>query len=179
MLTLQFDGLFRCMPDGQSSSQAGILCFGWLIDRRGVKLAQGHGAFARGKEATSNVAEYLALIEGLEALADLAQPGERVRVRGDARGIIDQMRGKAAVNARSIRPLYEQARRLAQPYQVEWVWTPRRHNRAADALTRRAMRAVRFDGGSFQAALQAIDPRRNPRPSRRLVPLVDLRVYGV
>ena len=49
--------------------------------------------------AGSNAAEYLALIEGLEALEDLRIGNEPVEVRGDAKCVIDQMLGHAAVSS--------------------------------------------------------------------------------
>jgi ribonuclease HI len=79
MITLSFDGLFKSVAAGNNAkSQAGILCYGWLIIKQRSLIAQGHGEFARGSDATSNVAEYLALIEGLDALSALKDHCGRV-----------------------------------------------------------------------------------------------------
>lgn len=199
MLILRFDGLYRGLsagnePDGHPASRngnsqpgekdqpprrrtkAGLLCYGWLITRKGVILAKGHGAFARSKNASSNVAEYLALIEGLDALLDLGIEDEAVEVRGDAKSIIDQMRGSAEVNAASIRPYYRQAIRLAgQLRRVDWVWMPRKNNREADTLSRRAMRQLRRDHNYYQNAVQTATGGLKRREST--APVLDLRVY--
>ncbi len=180
MITLFFDGLFRSIhgkPD--SPVNAGFMCYGWLILREKTVLAQGHGAFARPTQANSNIAEYLALIEGLDALLDLDIGDEYVQVYGDAKSIIDQMRGAAEVNAPSVRPLYLRAQRLAdQLRSVSWTWMPRKHNRQADKLSRRAMRQLRLDRGFYQATVQAIaSGQMKGKSMARLVPVMDLRVY--
>jgi ribonuclease HI len=182
--TLYFDGLFRSLPGSNTtqihanpSARAGIMCYGWLLFRGKQAIARGHGAFARGKDATSNIAEYLALIEGLDALLDMRLTHAPLKVCGDAKGVIDQMLGAAEVNARSVRPLYHGARGLAQRFtEIDWEWTPRRCNQEADSLTRRAMRQLRQDSDCYQAAVQAVQPGQ--AAPRRLFPLIDLRIYG-
>jgi ribonuclease HI len=180
MYALRFDGLYRSFH-GKSSAvdTAGFLCYGWLIYRQDVVIAQGHGAFARSKGASSNVAEYLALIEGLDALSDLGVEYEQVKVFGDAKSVIDQMNGTASVSSEAIFPLYMRARQLGTRFlNLKWIWTPRKNNKAADGLTRRAMRQIRFDQRSYEAAVKALSAgasRRNR--SNRLLPLIDLRVY--
>ncbi len=184
MYTLYFDGLFRTLAGStatqnhpSASAHAGIMCYGWLVFRRKQVIAHGHGAFARGKDATSNIAEYLALIEGLDALLDMGLTQAPLKVCGDAKGVIDQMLGAAEVNARNVRPLYHRARGLAQRFaEIDWEWTPRRRNQEADSLSRRAMRQLRQDSDCYQAAVQAVQPGQ-PAP-RRLFPLLDLRIYG-
>ena len=179
MITLRFDGLFRGIPSNRSSGKAGVMCYGWLISHHGVLLARGHGAVARGKDATSNVAEYLALIEGLEALIDLGVTQEIIKICSDSRCIIDQMRGAAAVNAPSMIPLHNRAMRLVQRFRkLRWNWTPRKHNKEADSLTRRALSQVRLDPKVYHAALAAIVALNQPKQgSNRFLPLMDLRVY--
>jgi ribonuclease HI len=190
MLILHFDGLYRCiqdLTDGEGGSQnkngstvqAGLMCYGWLILRGQLVIARGHGGVARCRDATSNVAEYLALIEGLQALEDLGVKDEAVRVCGDAKCIIDQMAGRAAVNAASIKPLYRRAKKLAECFdQLDWVWMPRRDNKQADLLSRRAMHQVHLDRSSYYAALQSLIPQiKSGRPSRKFLSLMDLRVY--
>jgi ribonuclease HI len=180
MIVLRFDGLFRGMP-GKSdpSSNAGFMCYGWLITRSGAVLAQGHGAFARGVHANSNIAEYLALIEGLDALLALEIGDETVEVCGDAKSVIDQMSRIAAVNAPSVRPLYRQARKLSDRLaDVRWVWLPRKNNREADTLSRRAMRQLRLDRHHYQAAVKSINTRQRKGFSlSSMLPVLDLRVY--
>jgi len=118
MYALRFDGLFRSIqnPAGPTDAKAGIMCYGWLIFKQDRLIAKGHGAFADGENATSNVAEYLALIEGLEALLDLGVRDELVKVTGDAKCVIEQLLGVARVNSARIRPLYRKASRLTKRF---------------------------------------------------------------
>ena len=100
MITLTFDGLYRTVNiENQPQHQTGLMCYGWIISRDGREVAHGHGAYARKKDASSNVAEYLALIEGLEALRDMGLEREPVEVIGDARSVIEQLNGRAGVNS--------------------------------------------------------------------------------
>jgi ribonuclease HI len=180
MYSLYFDGLFRGIPGNfNPTEKAGFMCYGWLILDGETIVARGHGAFARGKNATSNVAEYLALIEGLEALKDLGMTGALVEVCGDAQCVIDQMRGVSGVHSPAMKPLHKQAARLAAQFSaLVWNWRPRQFNRLADQLTRRAMRQMRLDRSHYLAAVEAIHPAHNSRArSNRLLPVIDLRVY--
>ena len=186
MITMRFDGLFRCInedcagaPRHGKSSNSGVMCYGWLIYRDGVLLARGHGGYARHAEATSNIAEYLALIEGLQALTDMHLEKEAVEIIGDARSVIDQMTGSAGVNSLSTRPLYRKARRLAKFFKNPvWIWTPRQNNHAADLLTRRAMKQIRADQDRYREAIQRIEtPSLPARLHRHLFSLLDLTVF--
>ncbi|MEW5871499.1 MAG: ribonuclease HI family protein [Chloroflexota bacterium] len=181
MLTLRFDGLFRNVPtDLLQRAQAGFMCYGWLVWRGSEIIARGHGGVARSKNANSNIAEYLALIEGMDALLDLVCENEKVRICGDAKSVIDQMRGMAEVNASSVKPLYRRAIRLAQHFhRIHWVWTPRKDNHEADVLTRRALRQIRSDKQTFQTTLHILsDGKTASTQGNKFLPLMDLRVYG-
>jgi ribonuclease HI len=143
MYELWFDGLFR---GTRAARKAGLMCFGWVIFKKNIQIAKGYGTVARGMNATSNIAEYLGLIDGLEALVDIGIDEEPVRVIGDSKVVIDQMRGRSRVSVSRVRPLHHRACRLANLLFVnEWKWLPRRHNKAADQLTRQALREFRAD----------------------------------
>lgn len=174
MLTLEFDGLFRGAPkELHLGDDAGFMCYGWVILRDGALIARGHGGYARARGASSNVAEYLGLIEGLEALRDLLDSRETVLVYGDAKSIIEQMEGVASVSASSIKPLHRKARSLARRFKnIQYAWTPRRNNLAADALTRRALRQIRANPGQYEGVFM-----RRGQPSERLRSILDLRMY--
>lgn len=180
MYAMRFDGLYRSFQaEGNPNASAGLLCYGWLIYRKEDVIAQGHGVFARCQGASSNVAEYVALIEGLDALGDLGLQDETIKVFGDAKSVIDQMNGVASVSSEAIWPLYMRARQLGRRFiDVRWIWTPRKNNKAADLLTRRAMRQIRYDPHCYQAVLKAAtDVARRRRRSTRLLPLIDLRIF--
>jgi ribonuclease HI len=154
MYELCFDGLFRST---KGVPQAGFMCIGWAIFEWGSPVAQGYGVTARGMDATSNIAEYLALIDGLQAFADMKPRRKPLRVVGDARVVISQMTGASRVNAKRVKPLFREARRLSERLSpVDWVWVPRRQNKYADRLTRRALRELLADPVEFKSARKAI-----------------------
>src|SRR5213080_1413459 len=67
-------------------------------------------------ETTNNVAEYRALIAGLEAAA--ATPARAVKVRGDSKLVIEQVAGRWKVKQEHLRPLHARAQELLQGYDV-------------------------------------------------------------
>jgi Reverse transcriptase-like len=100
-------------------------------------------------------------------------------VFGDARSVIDQLTGMAAVNSPSTRPLYRKARQLGRCFpHLSWTWTPRRKNHAADLLTRRAMMQIRANPDRYRAAIERVETPSLPRRLRKhLFSLLDLRVF--
>ncbi len=173
MLTLQFDGLFRGAPqDYHLSDDAGFMCYGWVILRDGLVIARGHGGYASALDASSNVAEYLGLIEGMEALLDMQASKEMIVICGDAKSVIEQMQGRASVTATSIKPLHKRASKLVQHFpRIHWIWTPRRNNHTADSLTRRALRQIRAFPQDYDTIFQ------HSRRPIRMHSLLDLRMF--
>lgn len=180
MLILEFDGLFREAPqEHRMGDNAGFLCYGWVIVRNHTIIARGHGGYVRGKQASSNVAEYLGLIEGLSALLDMGAQDELVLIRGDAQSVIDQMRGFATVNAESIRPLYKRACKLAGKFKrTNWNWAPRRFNVEADKLTRRALQQLHTNFQQYEQALHSLKKGEKKVKNSPILPVLDLRMYG-
>ena len=89
-------------------------------------------------ETTNNVAEYRALIAGLEAAAPFR--AARVRVRADSMLVVQQLRGEWRVRQSHLRPLYDEARALLRAYQsVDIAHVPREKNADADALVNAAL----------------------------------------
>ena len=91
--------------------------------------------------ATNNVAEYRALIAGLEAAAPFR--ARRVRVRADSKLVVEQLKGAWKVKQPHLRPLLERARGLLAPYaDVDVQHVPRALNTDADALVNAALDAL-------------------------------------
>ncbi len=131
---LNFDGL--CEP----KNPGGIATYGVVIRRGKVHLLEDNGlAFAKPwtYEASNNVAEYSALIKGLEWLKEHKMSEFEVIVRGDSSLVINQLKGTFKVKAARIRPLYMRAKKLLGDFEslkVEWV--DRSQNKEADLLSR-------------------------------------------
>jgi ribonuclease HI len=89
-------------------------------------------------ETTNNVAEYRALIAGLEAAAPFR--AARVCVRADSMLVVQQLRGEWKVRQSHLRPLYDEARALLRTYQsIDIAHVPRSKNVDADALVNAAL----------------------------------------
>lgn len=173
MFRLEFDGLVRELEDRPS---AGIMCYGWRILQKRKIVAHGHGTFASGLWANANAAEYLALIEGLEALVDMRLEHERILVCGDSKSVIRQMQGTAGVSSASVKPLYRKARSLADEFEhLRWNWLPRAQNRAADALSRVALRLLHVDVQGYEALLERL--RTSKAPTTAMLDVGGLCVY--
>jgi ribonuclease HI len=93
---------------------------------------------------TNNVAEYRALIAGLEAAQEFS--ARRVAIRGDSMLVLKQVEGAWRVKQPHLRPLLDDVRELLAPYEhVDLAHVPRDQNADADLLV--------------NAALDALDPR--------------------
>ena len=91
-------------------------------------------------ETTSNVAEYKALIAGLEAAR--AFPSTGVRVRADSLLVIRQVQGAWKVKKDHLKPLHARARELLAVYDhVDLAHVPREQNVDADLLVNAALDA--------------------------------------
>jgi ribonuclease HI len=176
MLRLEFDGLFRNADENNTS--AGIMCYGWRVLRGKREIAHGHGTFARGSCANSNIAEYLALLEGLEALLDMGATSERILVCGDAKSVINQVQGVAGVSSVSIKPLHSRAMRLAHRFSnLRWQWLPRKQNRGADLLSRHALKHLWHNPAEFEILIQRLQFSAANGFADRLMDIGGLRVY--
>jgi ribonuclease HI len=93
---------------------------------------------------TNNVAEYRALIAGLEAAREFA--ARQVIIRGDSMLVLKQVEGAWRVKQPHLRPLLDEVRALLVPYEhVDLGHVRREQNADADLLV--------------NAALDALDPR--------------------
>ncbi len=159
MYKLKFDGTFRQLNEDHTS---GFMGFGWVVYRDETVIAQGYGIGARANDATSNVAEYLALTDGLEMLLAMDIGGEEIAVAGDSRVVIHQMLGRARVNGHRIRPYFYQACHLSHQLSIsQWHWIPRQYNKLADSLARKAINDLRYDRKAYHSASQHILKDKN------------------
>ena len=130
-LTLEFDGGSRGNP-----GPAGIGVV--------VRAADGTPLVTLGRyigKATNNVAEYRALIAGLEAAS--ATPSRAVKVRGDSKLVIEQVAGRWKVKQEHLRPLHAEvteALRHLGSWSIRHV--RRGENERADELLNEALDAA-------------------------------------
>ena len=91
--------------------------------------------------ATNNVAEYQALISGLEAAVEFG--AHRMEVRADSQLLIRQLEGRYRVKNAGLQPLYRRAMELLRDYaEVDLQHVYREDNTEADALVNAALDAA-------------------------------------
>jgi probable phosphoglycerate mutase len=115
--------------------------------------------------ATNNVAEYTALVLGLEAAIEI-DPTAEILVRMDSKLVVEQMAGRWKIKHKDMLELGAKVQKLISGRQVEFVWIPREQNSKADALANKAMDGKPLPvaaAGEFNIA----EPSsiRAPRPS--------------
>jgi ribonuclease HI len=90
--------------------------------------------------ATNNVAEYQALLKGIERA--LAFGADEIQLVNDSELVARQLTGAYKVKHPAMRPLYEQAITALRPFARWQIRTvPRAHNARADALVNAALDA--------------------------------------
>jgi ribonuclease HI len=94
---------------------------------------------------TNNVAEYRALLLGLECA--LERGVKRLEVRADSELLIKQLLGKYRVKNEGLRPLFQQATELIKRFEsVELRHVRREHNVEADRLANQGIDAASREG---------------------------------
>ena len=88
--------------------------------------------------ATNNVAEYLALVAGLEGAYSL-NADARILVRMDSKLVIEQMAGRWKIKHPDMQQLGARVQKIVAGKQIRWQWIPREENSRADALANKAM----------------------------------------
>lgn len=90
----------------------------------------------RGPMRTNNIAEYSALIDLLRTLHERDAMGSKqaYRISGDSQLVIRQVTGRYRVREDHLRPLHEEAIRLAQGLDLEFREVPREENGAGHLL---------------------------------------------
>ena len=125
--------------DGASRGNPGPAATGWvLFDAQGVEVA---GAGEAIGTTTNNVAEYTALLQGLDAA--LTRAIERVCVRMDSELVVRQILGIYRVKHPALQPLHTAAlerRARFRSFRIEHV--PRRDNARAESLANAALDAL-------------------------------------
>jgi ribonuclease HI len=128
----------KLSTDGGARGNPGPAAFGYVLEADDGTVLAAHGE-AIG-EATNNVAEYRALVAGLEKALELAV--DELEVISDSELLVKQMRGEYKVKNEALRELWEEASRVArQVGSVRYTAVRREHNELADQLVNEALDA--------------------------------------
>ncbi len=128
----------KLFTDGGARGNPGPAAYGYVLEAEdGTVLA------AKGERigvATNNVAEYRALIAGLEKALELSVA--EVEVVSDSELLVKQMTGEYRVKNAALQDLSIQASRLARQIgKVSYTAVRREHNELADRLVNEALDA--------------------------------------
>ena len=126
----------KLFTDGGARGNPGPAAYGFVLEAEDGSVLAAEGA--RIGIATNNVAEYRALIAGLERALELAVPD--VEVVSDSELLVKQMRGEYRVKNEALRELSVEAARLARTIgKVRYTAVRREQNELADRLVNEAL----------------------------------------
>ena len=126
----------KLFTDGGARGNPGPAAYGFVLEAEDGTVLAAEGA-AIGV-ATNNVAEYRALIAGLERAVELSVP--EVEVVSDSELLVKQMTGEYRVKNEALRELSLEAARLARQLgTVSYTAVRREHNELADRLVNEAL----------------------------------------
>jgi ribonuclease HI len=126
----------RLSTDGGARGNPGPAAYGYVLESE-----DGHVLDARGETigvATNNVAEYRALIAGVESA--LERGVTELEVVSDSELLVKQMRGEYKVKNEALRELVREATELARRLErITYTAVRRAHNELADSLVNEAL----------------------------------------
>ncbi len=126
----------KLFTDGGSRGNPGPAAYGFVLEAEDGTVLD-----ARGEAigiATNNVAEYSALVAGLERAAEAGV--DELEVVSDSELLVKQMRGEYRVKNRALQDLFLDASRAARRIRrVTYTAVRREHNELADSLVNEAL----------------------------------------
>ena len=129
----------RLSTDGGARGNPGPAAYGYVLEAEDGTVLDARGE-AIGV-ATNNVAEYRALVAGLEKAVELGL--RDVEVVSDSELLVKQMRGEYKIKNDALRELADEAERLEDRLgRVTYVAVRREHNELADRLVNEALDAI-------------------------------------
>ncbi len=128
----------RLSTDGGARGNPGPAAYGYVLESEDGTVLTAHGE--RIGVATNNVAEYSALVAGLEKALELGV--DEVEVISDSELLVKQMTGEYRIKNETLQDLAHEARRLARKIgKVTYKAVRREHNELADRLVNEALDA--------------------------------------
>jgi probable phosphoglycerate mutase len=129
----------KLSTDGGARGNPGPAAYGYVLEAENGTVLD-----ARGETigvATNNVAEYRALIAGLEKAVELGV--DELEVVSDSELLVKQMQGEYRVKNEALRELNDEANSLERKLgRVRYTAVRREHNELADKLVNEALDAT-------------------------------------
>src|SRR5262245_17575459 len=145
-------GVLTMYTDGAARGNPGPAAFAYIIEQNGAPPIEAKGTLGH---TTNNVAEYTALVRGLEHAARLG--GRKLLINSDSELLVKQMNGEYQVKNDDLRNLFKQAKILCQRFDAVTI----RHVRRSENS-----RADRLCNEALDKADQASAPRPQPAKPR-------------
>ena len=122
--------------DGSCYPNPGNMAMGIVIYKDGELIKKISEAIGYG---TNNIAEYKALIRGLEEIKKINP--ERADIYCDSQLVVNQLNKKFKVRDKGIIPLFNRVEEIRQtiPSKLNFIWERRNNNSIADDLAKRAL----------------------------------------
>lgn len=132
MLFLYCDGAI--VPKNPGGHAVG----GWVLKRESIVIGKGARSYGHAPDVTNNVAEYGAVITGLEQLIGRGYVTEKVTIRSDSQLVIRQLNNVYACRHDGLRKMRDHVWALLEHFEHEipFEWIPREANTEADAASR-------------------------------------------
>jgi ribonuclease H / adenosylcobalamin/alpha-ribazole phosphatase len=129
----------KLSTDGGARGNPGPAAYGYVLEADDGTVLAAHGETIG--TATNNVAEYRALVAGLEKALELGV--DELEVVSDSELVVKQMRGEYKVKKPALRELWDEAAQLARGFKsVSYTAVRREHNELADRLVNEALDAL-------------------------------------
>jgi ribonuclease H / adenosylcobalamin/alpha-ribazole phosphatase len=126
----------KLSTDGGARGNPGPAAYGYVLETDDGTVLDARGETIG--RATNNVAEYRALIAGLESAAERGVT--ELEVVSDSELLVKQMRGDYRVKNEALRALWEEANDLERRFErVRYTAVRREHNELADRLVNEAL----------------------------------------
>jgi probable phosphoglycerate mutase len=126
----------KLSTDGGARGNPGPAAYGYVLEAEDGTVLDARGATIG--VATNNVAEYRALIAGLEKAVELGI--DELEVLSDSELLVKQMQGEYRVKNEALRELNDEANSLERKLgRVRYKAVRREHNELADKLVNEAL----------------------------------------
>jgi ribonuclease HI len=126
----------KLSTDGGARGNPGPAAYGYVLEAENGTVLDAHGETIG--VATNNVAEYRALIAGLEKAVELGV--DELEVVSDSELLVKQMQGEYRVKNEALRELNDEANSLERKLgRVRYTAVRREHNELADKLVNEAL----------------------------------------
>jgi ribonuclease HI len=125
--------------DGASKGNPGDSSIGVFIEKDGISLADVSQYIGK---ATNNIAEYTALIKGLEEALKFNPVS--IKVYSDSELMVKQLTGEYKIKSSALKLLYDKVSVLAEEFDnIEIEKIPREKNKKADMLANKAFKKTK------------------------------------